>query len=201
MSAPRRGKGGRPAQITTDQVIAAAIGIVDADGLDALTMRGIGARLGVAAMSLYRHFPGRDAILAGIVDRLFATAIATVDPGPTWTDAVTRFAVGYRRMLLDHPNAVPLMATHPVNVETAVPQMAGVLRSFTAAGIELDDALITIQSVGVYVLGHALAQVGVSPGAQAPAPPPDRAALDYYDHWFTTGLNALVAGFQQHNQR
>lgn len=194
---PRRGRGGRPPQLTTEQIVTAAIALLDEEGLDAVTMRGIGARLGVAAMSLYRHVPNRDAILAAIVNRLFATALAGFDPGPTWAQAVTRFAVAYRRMLLDHPHAVPLLATYPVDVESSLPLLAGVLDRFTAAGIEQDESLIVIQSVGVYVLGHALAQVGTPPGSDAPAPPPDPAALDFYERWFTTGLDAIVTGFQQ----
>ncbi|MEV4020643.1 TetR family transcriptional regulator [Nonomuraea angiospora] len=194
---PQRGRGGRPPQLTTEQIVTAAIALLDEEGLDAVTMRGIGARLDVAAMSLYRHVPNRDAILAAIVNRLFATALAGFDPGPTWPQAVTRFAVAYRRMLLDHPHAVPLLATHPIDVESALPLLAGVLDRFTAAGIEQDESLIVIQSVGVYVLGHALAQVGTPPGSDAPAPPPGPAALDFYERWFTTGLDAIVTGFQQ----
>ncbi|RJL35467.1 TetR/AcrR family transcriptional regulator [Bailinhaonella thermotolerans] len=192
---PPRNRGGRPAQVTREQIVTAAIDLLDAQGLDALTMRALGAHLGVAAMSLYRHVPGRDAVLSAIVNRLVADALTGLDPGPTWTEAVTGFATAYRRMLLAHPHAVPLLATHPVDVETALPLLRGVLGRFTAAGIAQDDALITIQSVGVYVLGHALAQVGTPPGAEE-AGPPDPAARQYYDHWFTTGLNALVTGFQ-----
>ncbi|MET8335335.1 hypothetical protein [Streptosporangium canum] len=98
--------------------------------------------------------------------------------------------------------AVPLLATYPADIGTALPLLADILDRFAAAGIEQDHALITIQSVGVYVLGHALAQVDTPPGSDNAEPPPDRAALDHYERWFTTGLQAIVAGFQQqHGQR
>ncbi|MER7582380.1 TetR family transcriptional regulator [Kitasatospora sp. NPDC097691] len=207
--ASRPGRGGRPAQISVEQITAAAVDLLDREGLEALTMRRIGAHLGVAAMSLYRHLPGRDAILSAVVNHLFATALADLDAGPTWTGALTRFAVAYRRMLLAHPNAVPLLATHPVDPETAVPVLAVLLEGFAAAGVDQDEALIRIQSVGVFTLGHALAQVGARPGAadvegavDAVADAggsrdagQDPEALDYYQRWFDAGLRALVIGF------
>ncbi|MER8188440.1 TetR/AcrR family transcriptional regulator C-terminal domain-containing protein [Kitasatospora sp. NPDC094015] len=199
--ASRSGRGGRPAQISVDRITAAAIEVVDREGLDALTMRRIGAHLGVAAMSLYRHLPGRDAILSAVVDQLFASAVADLDPGPAWPDALTAFAVAYRRMLLEHPNAVPLLATHPVSPDTAVPALAALLERFTAAGVPEDEALIRIQSVGVFTLGHALAQVGSGGSTEdhdtGPAAP-DPTSLDYYQRWFDAGLQALVAGFEHH---
>ncbi|TMR95466.1 hypothetical protein [Nonomuraea basaltis] len=53
------------------------------------------------------------------------------------------------------------------------------------------------QSVGVYVLGHALAQVGTPPGTDVAALVSDPAALAFYDQWFEAGLLAMVSGFQQ----
>jgi AcrR family transcriptional regulator len=196
--ASRPGRGGRPAQISVDQITAAAIEVVDREGLEALTMRRIGAHLGVAAMSLYRHLPGRDAILSTVVNHLFATALADLDAGPTWAEALTAFAVAYRRMLLEHPNAVPLLATHPVDPDTAVPVLAALLERFTAAGVAQDEALIRIQSVGVFTLGHALAQVGAGGDTEdsGTGATQDSASLDYYQRWFDAGLQALVAGFE-----
>ncbi|MER5651379.1 TetR family transcriptional regulator [Streptosporangium sp. NPDC002524] len=207
-----RGRGGRPAVLTTERVVAAAVEVLDAEGLDALTMRRVGARLGVAAMSLYRHVPNRDALLAGVVNHLFSQAVAEPDPespeGPEssegtegaegpWAEALTRFAVAYRRTLLLHPRAVPLLATHPVDVDTGLTLLAGLLDRFAAAGVPREGALTAIQSVGVYVLGHALAQVGTPPGAAGPAPVADPAATAFYDHWFDAGLLAMVSGFER----
>ncbi|MFB7618331.1 TetR/AcrR family transcriptional regulator [Kitasatospora sp. NPDC056181] len=196
--ASRPGRGGRPAQISVDRITAAAIEVLDREGLEALTMRRIGAHLGVAAMSLYRHLPGRDAILSAVVDHLFATALTGLDSGPAWPEALTGFAAAYRRMLLEHPNAVPLLATHPVDPDTAMPALAVLLERFTAAGVDQDEALIRIQSVGVYTLGHALAQVGTRPGAEGGGSETvkDPAALDYYQRWFEAGLRAMVTGFE-----
>ncbi|SEL30658.1 TetR/AcrR family transcriptional regulator [Nonomuraea pusilla] len=200
----RTGRGGRPALLTRERIVTAAVDVLDAEGLDALTMRRVGAQLGVAAMSLYRHVPNRDALLAAVVDHLFAEAVAEPLREDGWADALIRFAAAYRGTLLAHPHAVPLLATHPVDVETGTALLAGLLERFAASGIEPQDALLAVQSVGVYVLGHALAQVGTPPGTDEPPPPADTdtdtdtgdAAAAFYDHWFDTGLRAMVTGFE-----
>ncbi|MFB4283493.1 MULTISPECIES: TetR/AcrR family transcriptional regulator [unclassified Nonomuraea] len=187
---PRRA--GRPAVLTTERIVAAAVEVLDADGLEALTMRRLGTQLGVAAMSLYRHFPNRDALLAEVVNRLFAEAVSEFAPETAWPEALTGFGVAYRRMLLAHPHAVPLLATHPVDVDLGLELLTGLLSRFEAAGIAARDALTAVQSVGVYVLGHALAQVGTPPAEQH-----DESARAFYDQWFDSGLLAMVTGFER----
>jgi AcrR family transcriptional regulator len=185
---PRRG--GRPPVLSRADIVAAAVALIDEDGPDALTMRGLGARLGVAAMSLYRHLANRDAVLSAVVDHLVAQAAVDAAPGTSWRTAVRGFADRYRAVLLDHPRAVPLLATHPVTVDTGLALMAGVLGAFEAAGVDRERALTVVQSVVVFTLGHALAQVGaggeeVSEGAE-----------EYYRSWYDEAVEAMLDGFE-----
>ena len=60
------------APLTRDRVLRAALELADEGGTTALTMQRIGRRLGVEAMSLYRHVHNKDDILDGIVDLVFA---------------------------------------------------------------------------------------------------------------------------------
>ncbi|MFC4013326.1 TetR family transcriptional regulator [Nonomuraea purpurea] len=185
-----RRRAGRPAVLTTERVVTAAIEVLDAEGLDALTMRRLGARLGVAAMSLYRHVPNREALLAEVVNRLFTEAMTGHAPDAAWQRALAGFAVAYRRVLLAHPQAVPLLATHPVDVDLGIELLTELLTRFEAVGIARCEAITAVQSVTVYVLGHALAQVGTPPA------PGDEAAAAFFDQWFDTGLSAMVTGFE-----
>jgi TetR/AcrR family tetracycline transcriptional repressor len=172
-------------------IVTAAVAAIDEDGLDALTMRGLGARLGVAAMSLYRHLANRDAVLSAVVDHLVAQAAREPAPGTGWRPAVRGFADRYRAVLLTHPRAVPLLATHPVTVETGLALMAGVLGAFEAAGVGRDRALTVVQSVVVFTLGHALAQVG-SGGEELP-----EGADEYYRSWYDEAVEAMLDGFER----
>ncbi|MFH8385861.1 TetR/AcrR family transcriptional regulator [Kitasatospora sp. NPDC018058] len=186
-----RRRAGRPPQIDADEIVTAAVALIDAEGLEALTMRRLGTELGVTAMSLYRHLPNRDAVLAAVVSRLVREVAVEVADGMPWPQALHRFAESYRRMLLAHPHAVPLLATHPVDEVDGLALVAPVLERFRGAGVPDEDALTAVQSVGVYVLGHALAQVGTPPGASRD---PGPAEVAYYDQWFTVGLDAFVLG-------
>ncbi|WP_232664420.1 TetR/AcrR family transcriptional regulator C-terminal domain-containing protein [Pseudonocardia sp. TRM90224] len=180
-------RGGRPAVLTRDGIVDAAVAVIAADGLDALTMRRLATDLGVTAMSLYRHLPGRDAVLGGVVDRLAGTVEVVVEPGEPWTTALARFAHAYRRMLLVHPRAVPLLATHPVDVDRGLAQLEGLLATFAEDSFAPEDAIVVVQSAVVFTLGHALAQVG--------GPPAEPAAASFYDRWYTAGLDAMLRGF------
>src|SRR5687767_13509300 len=95
--------------LTRERVLAAAVRIVDREGLEALTMRRLGEALGVEAMSLYRHVPGRGALLDGIHETILSEL-----PDPPriadWMDAVLAQARAYREVLTAHPNALVLFA-------------------------------------------------------------------------------------------
>ncbi|GAB2719241.1 TetR/AcrR family transcriptional regulator [Kitasatospora kifunensis] len=194
MSTPPRAKAGRPPQIGREDIITTSVRVIDADGLDALTMRRIGAELDVTAMSLYRYLPNRDAVLAAVADRLIGEAAFEVDPGAPWPEALRRFALAYRRMLMAHPRAAPLLATHPVDLATGRALIAPALERLRAAGIPEEDGVAAVESVGVYLLGHALAQVGPPSGAGRV---PRQGTADGYERCFNAGLNAMLAGFQQ----
>jgi AcrR family transcriptional regulator len=58
--------------LSKEAVVLAAIGIADADGVEAVSMRKVGAAVGVEAMSLYTYVSGKNELLAGMVDAVFA---------------------------------------------------------------------------------------------------------------------------------
>ena len=68
-ASPRRRRG-RPAKLSREAIVAAALALLDREGADALTMRRLGGELGVEAMSLYRHVADRAALLEGLADQL-----------------------------------------------------------------------------------------------------------------------------------
>ncbi len=74
---PRRRTPGRKPALSREEVLAAALEVADAEGLDGLTMRRLGAALGVAPMGLYRYFRNKDELVAGLYD----AALDAFDPG------------------------------------------------------------------------------------------------------------------------
>jgi AcrR family transcriptional regulator len=93
-------------------VFATALELIDRDGADALSMRRLGAALDRDPMILYRHAPGKAALLDGVVETVLAQL--KVDPSdPDWTAQLRGVARDYRALALAHPNVVPLLVTRP----------------------------------------------------------------------------------------
>jgi AcrR family transcriptional regulator len=89
-------------------VLRAAVAIVDAGGLGALTMRSLAGELGVKPMSLYHHVANKDEILDGIVDLVFSQ-IELPSPGGDWRREMHRRATSARQVLGRHPWAIGLL--------------------------------------------------------------------------------------------
>ena len=114
------------ATLTRDRVLAAAMEIADAAGLDGLTMRRLAEDLGVEAMSLYHHFPNKGAILDGLLERTFGEIEEEVGgfdvdaSAATWQPRLRARILGARRVLLRHPWIPAVMESRT----TLVPTMA-----------------------------------------------------------------------------
>src|SRR5438093_9069858 len=94
--------------LSAERIVEAAIELVADEGLDALSMRRLGAALGVEAMSLYRHFPSKAVLLEAVVGRLLAELLLPIPATAPWQDSFRALARDDRQLLLRHPNPIPL---------------------------------------------------------------------------------------------
>ncbi|GGQ18077.1 AcrR family transcriptional regulator [Actinomadura coerulea] len=99
---------GRPAALSLDRVVAAAVEVADelsrSQGLDALSMRSIATRLGVGTMSLYRYVPGKSELLDLMLDHVIdVPEEGGREDGRSWREILTAEARHHWRMCLDHP--------------------------------------------------------------------------------------------------
>ncbi|MEV8590856.1 TetR/AcrR family transcriptional regulator C-terminal domain-containing protein [Streptomyces sp. NPDC051180] len=83
-------------------IVREAIVMLDADGIEALSMRKLGARLNAGATSLYRHVATKDELMELAVDEV-AAELTVPDPGGPWRDAATEAAASFRGTALRHP--------------------------------------------------------------------------------------------------
>lgn len=95
--------------LSTDRVLAAAIRVADRGGVEAITMRRVAQELGVEAMSLYHHFPNKEAILDGVIDTVFATIQLPPAGHDDWREAILVRARSMRAVLSQHRWALGLM--------------------------------------------------------------------------------------------
>lgn len=192
----------------------AAIALVDRDGLPALSMRHLGAELGVEAMSLYNHVPSKSALEDEIVGALLSR-LELPTPGPDWRAGLREGCRRYRALLLAHPNAIPLFARLQLTSAGAVRAAGGVMALLRAGGFDAKTALEILETVQSYVIGFALWEVGTAPLRADPklAMPVDpvelpqgadpylfellpRLAVTSCDDSFEFGVNVLVAGIE-----
>jgi AcrR family transcriptional regulator len=144
-------------------VLSAALALVDADGVEALSMRRLGKALGRDPMRLYRHASSKDALLDGIVEfALSELPIPAVPEGGDWEEALRRTAHAFRALVLAHPHLVPLMVTRPLATPLAMRPL-GTLRPlealldlFIEAGFDGRGALHAYRLYTGFLYGHAL---------------------------------------------
>ncbi|GAA2487708.1 TetR/AcrR family transcriptional regulator [Streptomyces longisporus] len=158
---------GRYGRLNRERVLAAALALVDREGLSALSMRRLGAELGVEAMALYRYAPSKDALLDGLVEalyleleeRLSAEAEAVAD-GPSWRAELHRIARATYDVCLAHPQAVPLLTTRMLAVPLARRPLAvlkdheRVLALLGEAGLDGAGAAAVFRAFTAWLLGY-----------------------------------------------
>lgn len=105
---PQRGEGG-PA-LTRDRVIDGAVGLADDIGMQAFTIRKLADAIDTKPMSIYHHVPNKDAIIDGMVDRVFDEITRPPDDLP-WREAMAVRCRSMRHVLISHPWAAALMET------------------------------------------------------------------------------------------
>lgn len=146
----------RAAPLTRETILRAALALVDAEGLEAVSMRRVGMSLGVEAMSLYNHVPSKAAVLDGIFEMVLAELPLPKRRG-TWKATLRERARALRGVLMAHPNALPLFSARPAVTPASLAHVELVLASLRAAGVSAERALGAFQILSAFVIGHTAA--------------------------------------------
>jgi len=141
--------------LSRDRILRAALALLDRRGPEALSMRELGRALGVQAMSLYHHVPNKAALLEGVTDLVLAE-IDLTDGGGSWQDAVRRGARSFWRVLMAHPNVIPLLLKTPSQGFGARESGEATLRMFERAGLDPKAAHQLFRIMQAFVLGMAM---------------------------------------------
>jgi AcrR family transcriptional regulator len=149
---PRKG-------VHRDQVLRAAVALADEAGLEALSMRKLGQALGVEAMSLYNHVAGKEALLDGMVDLVFAEI--ELPTGDEWKKALRQRAISMREALARHRWAVGLMESRTNPGAVTLRQHDAVIGCLLAAGFSMELTAHAFAAIDSYVYGFALQEKGL----------------------------------------
>jgi AcrR family transcriptional regulator len=131
-----------------------------------MTKRKLGAILGVEAMALYRHLPGKEDLLDAVVDALLSELDQDErllrEPEFGWQDFLQRLAHGVRAVALRHPKAFPLVASRPPEAPWLRPPLRSLtwverfLQALSEEGFDDPAAAAAYRAYTSFLLGHLL---------------------------------------------
>ena len=149
---------GRPG-LTRESVVAHAIGIGTAEGLEAVSLRRIAQELGVTPMALYRHVRDKQDLINAMTEAVLEGVDATtgIVPGMTWTVRLRRYIDNYKEQLDARPLALPLSIAY--NAE-GPPSFWKVLEDLLTilldAGFGRREAIVLIRMISNLLAGYLL---------------------------------------------
>ncbi len=153
-------KAARSGPLSRERVLAAAMRVADAEGIAAVTMRRVGSELGVEAMSLYHHLPGKDGLVDGLVESVVAEIdreVAALPPAGSgdWRADVRGRSLAARRVMLRHPWAPVLVGTRPSVPPAVFGHFEAILAAMVRGGFTYHLAHQGLHALGSMVLGFS----------------------------------------------
>jgi TetR/AcrR family transcriptional regulator, tetracycline repressor protein len=219
-SPPMNDQDRRP-QLTRERVVAEALAVIAQDGAQALTMRGLAARLGVVPGALYHHVGNKQQLQDLLLDGVLAEVDVHLDPSLGWPDQLKLLAHRLRQVLEDHPGVAAILKTRDPLGPHSLALAEAFLAPLQAAGFGDREAGLAFFLLVDYTIGFAVSSPRTSINEQRVRDaairtqlheffrslPPDRFPalvtlgehvwVDNRDERFTAGLDVLVDGLEQ----
>lgn len=196
--------------LNRQRIASAAIALLDETGLDGLSMRKLGASLGVEAMSLYNHVRNKADLLDTIHAHLLESMgeeLAKSPPTQGWEKAAAGLARAFLRLLKAHPNAIPLFASRSAIAPGSLALVDDSIGLLLGAGFTPVESMHAFQTLFALTIGHAVFHYGPR-SADSFAKAEDYARHQHLaglahpelrppDDEFEFGLEAVLAGLRQ----
>ncbi len=142
--------------LTRQRVVAEALEVISADGVDALSMRSLAARLGVVPGALYRHLRSKEQLCDLVVDGVLAEIDTRAESDLAWAGQVRVLAQRLRTVLEDHPGIASLLKTRDPLGPHSLALAEAFLAPLLAADIPAAQAALAFSLIYDYSLGFAL---------------------------------------------
>lgn len=145
--------------LSRERILAAALQIVNEEGMGKLTMRRLATALNVDPMAIYRYLPGKAAVIGGLVEMVFGHfSVATSEDAP-WQDQVRAFVEAYRSLTRTYANlALYLVTDTEAGSKAALPANEILYRALLKAGLPPRWVLHAADLIVDYLNGCALAE-------------------------------------------
>jgi AcrR family transcriptional regulator len=207
--------------LTRERVVTEALTLIAQEGLEALTMRALSARLGVVPGALYRHVRSKEQLQDLIVDGVLAEVDCDLNHAPSWTEQIKVLAHRLQKVLEDHPGVAGLLKTRDPLGPHSLALAEAFLLPLHNAGFPHHKAGLAFFLIIDYTIGFEVSSPRISANEQRVQDdatrkrlheffrslPGDRFPtlitlgehvwLDNRHERFTAGINALVDGLER----
>ncbi|AVH57638.1 MULTISPECIES: TetR/AcrR family transcriptional regulator [Streptomyces] len=200
-----RGTRKRDVPLTKDGIYDMALQLIDADGVEALTMRRLATALDANPMSLYHHVPNKDAVLRGVAARVGSQFRAGKREDIPWQERMRQLALDFRALAHRHPKLMGYSFARADYVQPEDPFWRGLTDVLAAAKLPPAEIPRVAASLCAVFTGLLLSELTgalqrwttLPPAPAGPegedAPPP---AKDVVDAMFSYALDATIAGLE-----
>jgi TetR/AcrR family tetracycline transcriptional repressor len=172
-----------------DEVLLAALDLLDEVGLDALTTRRLAERLGVRPSALYRHFESKRALLDAMVEHVAAISVEQPLADGDWAVRTRSAARAVRAGMLSRRDGGRLMTTFQVPGPSALATWERFIAVLREAGASTEAATVGTDTIICYVNGFTIEEQARDNGSR-----PER------DRQFEAGLDLIIAGIASTQQ-
>ena len=196
--------------ISLEAAVDAALVIIDAEGLDALSIRRLAGHLGVGAMTLYTYFENKDQLLDQVAVRVLGKIRERVPAHGTWQSRLTRTMKRLHVAMREHPGVGALSLSRHGPIAALDPFRESILAILCDAGFPIRDAVNALTALVTYVIGYTIVELARTDAridqerARLAALPKNEfpnlaAAADHYASQFSqrafdSGLRSLIDG-------
>ncbi|WP_396931575.1 TetR/AcrR family transcriptional regulator [Mycolicibacterium sp.] len=196
-----------PDPVTADSILDAAATMIEHDGVDAFTMRGLADQLGVAVTSIYWHVGGKDKLLDSLVERLLGDMAALPADADDPADRIAELARAQRRALIDRQHLLGIAHERNRTPQLFLPVQQRLATELARLGVTGTEAALVLRAIEVHVISSAIMQFSAVRGPKHDEEDPTLWADDWpdralvralqaptdYDAVFDYGLDALLA--------
>ncbi|MEU4547339.1 TetR/AcrR family transcriptional regulator [Nonomuraea dietziae] len=162
---------GTSAGLDRARIVAAAVALIDRDGLERFGVRRLAEELGVDPMSIYHHIKGKAALLDAISEAVLTEVAAAADDASLgWQEVTRRTAHAYRSLAYRHPQVFPLLVTRAQTSPAAIIALERLVIAMREAGLPDQVVADAPMLLFGFLNGHLLARTSAGPDGPTPVP-------------------------------
>jgi len=142
--------------LTRELIVHAAVELVEREGARALSMRAVGAELGVSAMAMYRHVPSKDALIEGMAEYVMAGLDVPEDPATDWKAGARALMRAFRAIAQEYPRSLALVVASRIAIPVGLRAIERALSLCADAGLDGPASVHVTRAMMAYALGSQL---------------------------------------------